>query len=208
MIVLQPIASAPSEKLTQLVCEEFIASSVLHQALGITAEEYESWFRKSVLDKIDRSLSFVAVDTANDRLVACILACEFSGSSESSTRIPQRLLPVSAILERLAAPLVELIKNSSDRFLLVDIAVVSRLYRGKGVYKRLRQHVQENASKRGFRFVVGELSSSRTQQYCVSTLGHQVVAELAFAEFEFQGTRPFDSIDSPATLQLVVGKLD
>ena len=48
----------------------------------------------------------------------------------------------------------------------------------------------------------GELTSSATQKVVLEKMGHRKCAEIAFAEFTLNGTRPFASITEPQTVIL------
>ncbi|MEM7292239.1 MAG: hypothetical protein AAF420_02430 [Pseudomonadota bacterium] len=90
---------------------------------------------------------------------------------------------------------------------MVDLAVVAREAGGRGVYKNLRLQAQTLAKIEGFETCVGELSSAATQHVLMNKFGHRVVAEVEFAEFEFDGKKPFASISDPTSIVMAEGLL-
>ena len=71
----------------------------------------------------------------------------------------------------------------------------------------MRAAAQDLARRRAFQRVLGELSSSATQRYVPERLGHKKEAEVEFATFEMEGTRPFRTIVDPPSFILAEGML-
>jgi len=89
---------------------------------------------------------------------------------------------------------------------LVDMAAVNPIYAGQGGYRALRMALAAHAYDRGYRYVVGELSSTVTQRLVLDQLHHKNRAELVLADFIYDGKRPFAAIPTPAKIILAEGR--
>ena len=78
------------------------------------------------------------------------------------------------------------------------MAVVSPDFAGHGVYRALRIALAIHAYDRGYRFVVGDLSSTVTQRLFTDRLHHKNCAELVLADCVFDGKRRFAAIHTPS----------
>ena len=90
-----------------------------------------------------------------------------------------------------------------EKSLLVDIAVVAADAANTGIYQQLRLALERNAADAGFEKIFGELSSAATQRVCVEKSNHKLVAEIPYQKFIYKNRKPFASISSPESIQLV-----
>jgi len=195
------------EEALNFTCTTFVRGSVLHQALDVPVDDYIAYSKNSLYSLLEENLSFVAIDVNTNLIIASILVGDYHSTSEPNLDRPDFMRPIDALLEQLRQSYKAnkvIVKGTA---LLVDIAVVSATARGLGIYSKLRQAVHVRGKDQGYKIVVGELSSAYTQSYCVRNLGHTVVNEIAYSEFEHDGTIPFSSIDNPPSIQLVEGLL-
>ncbi len=206
-ISINGIADELHDEVFSLICNVFAKNSVLHSALEISTKEYRCyaapWFEAMVQQKF----SLVALDENTQKVVGCLLACDYANQVSNPSAVPEKFRPLSALLSQLdhlystgGAPL------PGER-LLVDIAVVHPDAGGKGVYRQLRESVHHIARAAGFQLVIGELSSAATQYVCVNKMGQRICAEISYASFEYEGRRPFASISDPHGIQLVEAEL-
>lgn len=87
------------------------------------------------------------------------------------------------------------------------MGAVSSKARGQGVYQKMRTAAHNVARDKGYKLVLGELSSAVTQHVVLNQLGHRKVAEIRFAEFRYSNTRPFIAIKKPPSIILSEGAL-
>jgi hypothetical protein len=192
-----------SDAAFNLVCEEFANGSVLHKALGVTPETYREFLRDQFFLVIEQGLSLIAIDTANETILGCLVACDFLGHESPASQIPTCFKSMSALLNQLEGEYLKKHRLTKGNCMLVDLAVVSQQANGLGIYRKLRETAHHMATKVGFKYVVGELSSSATQYVCVKRMGHKVIVEIEYASFEYGGKYPFADIKQPASIQLV-----
>ena len=207
MIRVLPLLPGCHDDVLQFVCREFVQGSALHRATRVSLDSYVGYMRKPFHVMVAEGVSFVAIDDADEALVGCILACDYLRDAEPDVPIPKEIEPIRALLNALEAPFEAQRSIVHGQVLKVDIAVVTRTMRGKGIYTRMREHVHACGIKGGYASVVGELSSQATQTLCADRFKHPVCSEIAYKDFKFEGRYPFASITSPPSVQFVEGHL-
>ena len=187
--------------------EVFVASSTLHSALGIGLGEYRAYLRPSFNAMAAEGLSVLATDPASGTVVGCLIATDFH--HQLDTPFPNNLnfQPLTALGAELARQYQTARSVVPGDVLLVDMAAVHPDANGRGVYSSMRAAVHRTAKARGFRYVIGELSSTATQHIVLGRLQHRKMAEVRFAEFMFDGNFPFRSIKDPTSIILAEGSL-
>lgn len=190
-----------------LICNVFAKNSVLHSALEISAKEYRRYAAPWFEGIVQQQFSLVALDEDTQKVVGCLLACDYANQVSNPSTVPEKFRPLSALLSQLDHLYSAGEASLPGERLLVDIAVVHPDAGGKGVYRRLRESVHHIARAAGFRLVIGELSSAATQYVCINKMGQRVCAEINYASFEFEGRTPFASISNPCGIQLVEAEL-
>ena len=182
-----------------LATEVFVHGSSLHKALGVTLLEYCDYLRPSFAAMVDEGLSTVAVDSSGE-VMGCLIWADFFNHRYSSQKTPDKFKPLVALTEALTAKYTRSFARGEG--MLADMAAVAQTAAGQGLYQRMRLAAEAHARTRGFRFILSELSSVRTLHVLLNKMGHKAVAEIAFAQFEHEGKRPFAAIDSPPSLIL------
>ena len=103
MYSIHPVPTDKHLQVVDFVCREFVATSVLHQALGIPLAEYQSYMTEPVCSLLKQGLSFVALDATDGSVIGCILAGEYPQSPEWTNSVagdetPEFIKPVEALL--------------------------------------------------------------------------------------------------------------
>jgi len=207
MIRVLPLLPGKNDNVLNFVCREFVQGSVLHRATKVSLENYVEYMRCPFRDMVADGMSFVVVDSIDEKPVGCILACDYLTTTDSDVPAPREVEPISALLKTLEAPFEAQHSIVRGQVLKVDIAVVTKAAQRKGVYTRLRECVHARGIELGYASVVGELTSQATQTLCVDGFKHQVRNEIAYKDFVFEERYPFSSITSPDSVQLVEGLL-
>ena len=206
-ITIIPLHKQHEKDALTLVCNQFATGSVLHKAMDISVDEYKTHVQKTFSLVIEEGLSVVALDNTDGSVLGCLLATEFVALESDIKSLPPKFRPIKALLEKLESIYTQSRATTSGRTMLVDLAVVSDLARGRGIYSKLRSVAHEIGRQRQFEYVIGELSSAATQHLCVKKLGHSVKAEVAYADFDYEGAQPFKAIQNPLSIQLVEARL-
>ena len=206
-IRITPIDAALSKRCLDLASAVFARSSVLHRALGISADRYRDQLHTAFARMIDEGLSLAAIDQPSGEIAGCIIVTDFHSAIPPAPDGSDPLAPVTALTRQLALRYKELRPLPPGKVILIDMAAVAEAHGGRGIYRGLRNAAQARAKALGYQRVVGELSSAATQHVVLKHLGHENLAEIAYRDFTFQGDQPFSSIAEPHGIILAEGKL-
>ena len=192
-----------AEQAFALASLNFATQSVLHKTLGAELEEYRAYLRPTFFDDLGNGLSLMATDQDSGELMGILVVRDFSKQRFAGALPHQdKYDQISALFEELEAIYLQTRQPAAGDALLVDMAAVPSAHAGKGIYQALRAEISNRAKSLGYKYIIGELTSSATQKVVLEKMGHRKCAEIAFAEFTFQGTRPFASISDPKTVIL------
>jgi hypothetical protein len=188
------------------LCTEFSAREPMTRALALSVADLEPLVTLVCQQAVCDGLSIAAVEAASHVLVGCLIAHDFATPlAEGLEAMVGRLAPILALLDTLEARFLEGRTLVPRTYLHVFMAV-SRVPQ-RGIYTTLRHEVQRQAKALGFQWVVGEPTGPISQHVLVQKFGHQVAAEVPYADFEFQGVRVFQAITTPRACLLTVGAL-
>lgn len=188
-----------------LAAQVFCTGSTLHQLAEISEAEYKDCLRQGFLDNVRQGLSAVAVINGGKDVIGCVVACDFL--DQGATKSNPKLAAMQSLFARLEQDYIAVRAPKPGQSVLVDMALVHPDHLGAGIYQKLRDHVHQTARNNGYEFVVGELSSATTQNVVSNKMGHEVLSRISFNQFEFEGTKPFQSIQSPKEIWLTEGVL-
>ena len=82
------------------------------------------------------------------------------------------------------------------------MAAVLPAHAGKGIYQALRTEISIRAKSLGYKYIIGELTSTATQKVVLEKMGQRKSAKIAFAEFTLNGRLPFATITDQKTVIL------
>lgn len=211
-ITLLPLATMHFEDAFMLASDIFAAGSTLHVALGVGRDDYRDYLRPGFFAMLADGLSIGAIDQNTGRLVGVLIAADFHKSVLGETPalaqpIDPRLQPIKALSATLEGVYLRQRPSKPGETALVDMAAIAPSARGNGLYRRLRHYFARHAGRLGYHYVIGELSSSATQKVVLEDLGHRQCAAIAFADFQYDGGFPFQSITAPSHIILAEGAL-
>ena len=205
-IQFHPLTPTHQQAAFDLVTEVFVNASTLHKALNISLEEYRPYLKASYEDMASSGLSVVAIDTNTEKVIGCLIGCDFYDHIKNKSIALPKFAPLSALSTALCQSFIEQRRPKLGEIAYLDMAAIAPAYLGQGIYQEMRRFAHANAKKLGFQSVIGELSSAATQHFVLKKLGHIKRAEVSFEHFEDNGTKPFQSIKEPKSIILAEGK--
>ncbi|MEM7209843.1 MAG: hypothetical protein AAF434_18630 [Pseudomonadota bacterium] len=184
----------------------FVANSSVHKALEISLEEYRNYYIKEFELIAEESLSLVSIDSKTGLVAGCLIGRDYC-TDLSKIEPNIKLAPLSRLIGCLEDQYKKHRQHQLGACALVDIGAVDPEHEGHGIYRNLRTQAHSLFKTKGYRYVVGELSSSATQHVLINKMGHREIANVAFADFTYNGSTPFASIEEPPTIVMVEGEL-
>ena len=200
-ITLKQIDSSIAEDAFLFVSAVFATRSTLHRAINIEIDVYRDYLKASYQQAIDQGLSIVAVDESEKDICGVLIAKDIFASDRTTPVLQvKKLLPITKLSQKLDEIYFAQRQITVGDAVLVDMAAVSQHHGGLDIYKDMRLKAHTMAAQKGFKFVIGQLSSQRTQKIVLSELGHRNCGEIAFSQFTCDGRRPFASIKNPKSI--------
>jgi len=202
-----PLTYTHLEPAFHLATEVFVNDSTLHRALQTELQEYQVYLRSAFEKMVFESLSVIAIDKRNDTLVGCLIATDFHQHLAPTIKPEGKFAPLSALTNELCAQYQHKRQITRGDAVLVDMGAVSPDHARNRIYQNMRDAIHSIAKSKGYKTIIGELSSGSTQYVILNKLGHTKLAEVAFADFTHAGEKPFQTIREPTSIILAEGKL-
>lgn len=206
-IKFRPLTPPYHQAAFDLVSEVFVSASTLHQALGINLEEYRPYLKAPFNEMASSGLSVVAIDTEADDVIGCLIACDFYHQIHATNSSNEKFAPLSALSKALCQTFIKERTPKVGDIAFLDMAALAPAYQGRGIYQNMRSFAHDHARAKGFKTVIGELSSAITQHFVLNKMKHTKLAEVSFQQFDYNGTKPFHSIKEPTSIILAEGQL-
>ena len=205
-ITLKQIDNSIAEDAFLFVSEVFATRSTLHRAINIEIDLYRDYLKVGYQQAIDQGLSIVAVDESEQEICRVLFAKDIIAKDIMVSDTTTQVLQVKKLL-----PITKLTKNRDEIYfaprqinhgdaVMVDMAAVSQHHGDLNIYNAMRLKAHSIAAQQGFKFVIGQLSSPKTQKIILSELGHRNCGEIVFSEFTCDGKHPFASIKNPKSI--------
>lgn len=192
-----------AEEAFDLASSNFVNQSTLHVALNTDLEEYRAYLRPTFFDDIKDDLSLVATDATNGELLGVLIARDLlKNRPKSHLPFQGKYVSISKLFQMLETKYLQQRHLIIGDALLVDMAAVSPPHTSKGIYQTLRKEISRRAKLCGYKYVIGELTSSATQKVILEKMGHRKCAQINLSTFSDDNRRPFESIVDPETIVL------
>ncbi|WP_146345186.1 hypothetical protein [Falsiphaeobacter marinintestinus] len=206
-IQILPLTKDRMPEAFALATKVFIDASTLHRVLGVDVDIYREYLRAPFQQMIEQGLSVAAIDTATDKMVGCLILSDYVCQPSADVARFPTFLPLSALAGELDQQYRAKRTLAPGQAALVDMGAVSPDAGGSGIYQMLRSKAHKIAREKGFRWIIGELSSAATQHVILTRLGHKKMAEVRFDSFQINGRCPFRKITEPPSIILAEGPL-
>ena len=203
IITFKQIDNNIAEDAFLFVSEVFATRSTLHRAINIEIGLYRDYLKAYYKQAVDQGLSIVAVDKSEQEICGMLSAKDIM-VSDTTTQVLQvkKLLPITKLSQKLDEIYFAQRQINLADAMLVDMAAESQHYGGLNIYKDMRLKAHSIAEQQGFKYVIGQLSSRRTQKIILSELNHRNCREIAFSAFTCDGRHPFASITNPKSIMI------
>ena len=200
-ITFKQIDNSIAEDAFLFASEVFATRSILHRAINIEIDLYRDYLNAGYQQAIDHGLSIVAVDESEQEICGVLIANDIV-VSDTTRQVMQakKLLPITKLSQKLDEIYFAQRQINLGDAVLVDMAAVSQHHGSLNIYKDMRLRAHSIAAQQGFKFVIGQLSSPRTQEIILSELGHRNCGEIVISELTCDGRHPFKKNKNPKSI--------
>ncbi|CAI7583072.1 unnamed protein product [Penicillium discolor] len=194
------------QQVGDLMTDVFLEREPLSHALGTSDPSFPDALRaySQVLSAQCAVGGLTPIAKSADGAVIALIMVEHWDRNKIPCPQPPELGPFCDILDRLHVEFAN--RRGADAMVAeITMGAVHRDFGGMGIASRLVSLALLNAFKQGYdEFMTKSTSDSRLG---LKGAGFEVLAELKYKEYEYEGTRPFASIEDPTTIQLMWGDL-
>lgn len=206
-IAYRPVDPGDVAAVTALFCDVFSRHEPLAAAAGQSAADIGRIASSYGHKAAGEQLAFAAVDTGTAAVVGAALAHDFgTPAPEGLAGLGPESRPILALLDDLETRYRRSRTIETGRFAHVLMIAVSPAVGGRGIAGHLLRSVLASATRRGYRYAFTEATSAGSQRV-FQRAGFRELAAESYAAFEFEGSRPFASIQSPAGALLMERQL-
>ncbi len=202
-IEISKLGEPLAEQAFALASGNFASQSVLHVALNANLEDYRAYLRPTFFDDVKDGLSLAAKDAKNGELLGVLIARDFLKQRHKSQLLFQeKYEPITQLFQMLETTYLQQRSLEMGDALLVDMAAVLPSHAGNGIYQKLRKEISIRAKLLGYKYIIGELTSSATQRVILEKMGHRQCAQINLTDFVYEDRRPFATIADPEMIVL------
>ena len=195
VIVYDPMQAKHLNDVERCLSESFLYREPMTSYLKPSADEFLDFLRPLLQLALEQGLSWVALDRASHKLVACRIATDFY-ADYSPANLSEKMNIIVTYLGLLSQPVHDLLVGKS-RVLHGQMLGVDAAYTQRGIAAKLVKHVATNAYERGFCGVVAEATSAYTQKIAMRIPGSVIINRLDYESFEWDGVFPFKGLRTP-----------
>lgn len=187
------LTDADVAEMTQLLAEVFSQHDPPAVAVGLTSEEFHAFVSLLCEKAVEQGLTIVARSSSGEMMGALLTEDSATPQPEGIDRLSPKLNPIFEILGGLDAEYREGREMPPGASLHLFLLGVARQFGGRGAAHRLIEECLANGGRKGYRRAVTE-ATNRRSQHVFRKLGFVERVRRSYADFEYEGSRPFASI--------------
>lgn len=185
----------------QLVANVFSADEPLAVAVGQTADEIVSMLALTAPDALAERLSILA--SVGGQVVGVAFATSFTWlPSDAAAANSPNYAPIGALLEELEQDFSARPRDELERCVHIHMLAVESTYRDRKIGRELLRLCVENARARGMTAAVSDATNPASRR-TFEAAGFTAIGQTDYAQFAFEGRKPFAGIESAARMALM-----
>lgn len=194
-LIYRPMGPADLDNVITLLADTFITEP-MESLLEISFDEFAAVIGHEIEPVVEQGLSLVTEDSQSGELVGVTITHD---AYPLKPYLPgprcDKYRPISAMINPLHHEHVHTQTSGPGELLYIFISGVKPAYQGRGIVKQQVKQLMQLASDRGFS-EARLISTGPASNGLYQKLGFERIAHAPFAEFDFQGERPFASLTS------------
>ena len=177
------------------VSDVFTDAEPMSRYLGITREEFLVFANAVYPHLADQGLSFVARDPDSGKIVGIRMSEDFAGSEMGEIPgLSPKFMPLFAILTQIDDYFRTIRDVEPGKYIHLFMVAVRSAYGGRGVAPTMNRLFFDHVKKLGFTHAVTEPTGAISQHILVNKFGFDVVHEIKYKDFVFEGRKVFDGL--------------
>jgi len=198
------------ESAIECVSHTFIQNEPLAAHLEITVDEFLVFARAFYPSLIEPGISFAAVDVAKDKVVGVRVSEDLYQELEEPPEIPglsPKFHPLFDLLDKLGHLFADKAHIRAGQYVHMFMIAVEPGYQGKGIAPNMNKVFFRHVIDKGFTHAITEPTGLISQHILANKFGFETLAEITYADYTFEGTKPFADLEEHPSAKLMVKKL-
>jgi GNAT superfamily N-acetyltransferase len=196
MVVYDVFDARDGVAIARLLATAFSERDPPAVALGITATEFDTFVRLLAPKAATEALTIVARDSGTGEIVGALLTEDlYSRPADGIHRLSTTFEPILALLDDMQREYRQGRPAARGEYLHLFLLGVAVSYAGQGIGQQLVARTMEHGTSRGYTIAVTE-ATSRRSQHVFRSQGFVERVQRSYADYGFEGRRPFASIAS------------
>ncbi|WP_419420249.1 GNAT family N-acetyltransferase [Legionella sp. D16C41] len=186
------------DEAVECLAESFSEAEPMTHALNISVTEFSIFARYLCEKAINNSLSLVARDKTNNKLIGCRISEPLITKDDELPELSAKFFPIFALLKAVSAPL-PIIPYPKKVAHFVTLAV-NKHYQGRGLAKQLLALQLHFLKRLGYDYFSAEFTSPRSYQAIKSILSSEIeyTHVIEYKNFIYNGHYPFANLTGQA----------
>ena len=175
------------------VSESFTKNEPMSRHLGITQAEFANFAQACYSELIDEQLSLVAIDENTNQVIGVRISEDYCRQDQELyiDGLSPKFFPLFSLLDELALKFRQLRKILPGTYAHMFMVAVAEGFTSRGIAPTMYRLFLNIAIKRGFTWAVTEPTGMISQHILGTKFGFHELHRVKYADFEFEGTRPF-----------------
>lgn len=208
-VVFEVVGQDNWQDAAELVARVFARDEPLVRFLGITEQEMLQFTLQYYPKIATEGLSIIARDVASRAVVGARISEDLAiePPDDLITELSPKFDPLFACLEQVGAAYFDQYRPQPGECAHMFMVAVADGYTNMGIAPRMNRLFFDLARERGFRRLVTEPTGNISQHVLRDKMGFNVLARLAYRDFEFDGRKVFAGIEGHEYAMLMEKRL-
>lgn len=181
----------------ELLATSFCEHEPLTPTLGIGLEDMRQFTTALCNKAVGEDLSVVIEEGTTNQIIGCVVLADLTAEPPPGFEsFAKPFAPILGLLEQLEAWYLRQLTPGPPRVLHLFMAALDLRYSRTGLGTRFLPSVFEPGKRQGFESVICEATGIASQTVCRNA-GMRPLHTIEYGSFEFEGERPFASIQQP-----------
>ncbi len=203
-IIYEIISKNYIESALQCIMTTFSKNDPLSIAVNLSPEDLKIFLNIFVKDNLlKQNLTTIAKDKNTNEVIGCILLEDITTDQPGDiSGIPLNFMPIIALLEDLDGWYLENNPVKPGEILHVIMVGVAEEYMNRSIAYELFMYSYKICKELGYKGGISEVTGKKSQRVG-DKIGAETLRSILYKEFEYNGEKPFNSINDTESIKLM-----
>ncbi len=188
------ISAANLDNATDCVCKTFLLNEPIATHLQMVEENFRPFIHQLLTHALQDQLSWVAADKKTEKVIGALVATDLANDFQPTTLSDPKLLRVFRFLDDLWAPFINETNVPKGLVAHAYMGAVLPEYQRSGIINTMYAIAYRSAWERGYRKVMGEVTSSYSLNLLRKNPHATELNSIAYADYEQDKIKIFEGM--------------